>query len=198
MPTGYTADLTKEQEVTFKEFLLNCARAFGACITMRDEPNGTPIPEEFKVSDYHKKELVEANAELENFNTLTNEDFERKAQECYEHECKEFTERENRNNFTNDRYNIMLKKVAAWIPPTPEHQGLKDFMKEQIRSSISFDIYPPTQPKQMSAQQYRESTLACILNDIKYHANGYKEEVEKVSQRNKWVKDLRDSIKELA
>lgn len=45
MPTGYTAAI--KYGITFKEFALDCARNFGACISMRDEPRETPIPDEF-------------------------------------------------------------------------------------------------------------------------------------------------------
>ena len=38
MPTGYTLDLYNGKDITFEEFVLKCARAFGALIDMRDEP----------------------------------------------------------------------------------------------------------------------------------------------------------------
>jgi len=44
MPTGYTAEIYEgEKEVTFEKFALTCARAFGACITIRDEPMSASI-----------------------------------------------------------------------------------------------------------------------------------------------------------
>lgn len=46
MPTGYTADI--QNDITFQQFALNCACAFGACISLRDEPAGTQIQEVFE------------------------------------------------------------------------------------------------------------------------------------------------------
>jgi hypothetical protein len=43
MPTGYTAPIA--DGMTFEQFALGCARAFGALVTMRDEPSDAPIPE---------------------------------------------------------------------------------------------------------------------------------------------------------
>lgn len=43
MPTGYTADLM-EKGMEFKPFVLQCARAFGALITMRDDSLDAPSP----------------------------------------------------------------------------------------------------------------------------------------------------------
>ena len=55
MPTGYTSKIYEGKEnVTGKSFIMDCARGFGACISMRDESSDTPIPEEFK----HKESLM--------------------------------------------------------------------------------------------------------------------------------------------
>ena len=62
MPTGYTAAIA--DGVTFEQFALNCARAFGALIDMRDEPSDAPIPERFEPSNYHEKKIAEINDEL--------------------------------------------------------------------------------------------------------------------------------------
>lgn len=35
MPTGYTSEIYQGEEVSPKDFLLTCARAFGATISMR-------------------------------------------------------------------------------------------------------------------------------------------------------------------
>lgn len=37
----------------------------------------------------------------------------------------------------------MLASVEAWQVPTPEHESLKTFMREQITQSIAFDCQPP-------------------------------------------------------
>jgi len=49
MPTGYTCQVQDGMITEFKEFALLCARNFGACITLRDEPLSPDIPE-FEVS----------------------------------------------------------------------------------------------------------------------------------------------------
>ena len=59
MPTGYTATLMEKGQ-TFQEFIMGCARAFGALIEMRDSPNDAPIPDKFEPSDYHAKRLIES------------------------------------------------------------------------------------------------------------------------------------------
>jgi len=50
MPTGYTLDLYDGKNITFKEFVMKCAGAFGALISMKDESLDAPIPEHLEPS----------------------------------------------------------------------------------------------------------------------------------------------------
>ena len=52
MPSGYTEGVASGKVTEFKEYALLCARAFGACISLRDEPLSLEIPE-------FKKELIQ-------------------------------------------------------------------------------------------------------------------------------------------
>ena len=54
MPTGYTAELI-EKGMEFNDFVLTCARAFGACIELRDRklaPAPRTIPSN---GNYHEE-----------------------------------------------------------------------------------------------------------------------------------------------
>lgn len=66
MPTGYTADVADGKITDFVEYALQCARAFGACIMLRDEPISSEIPE-FQPSDYNANALAEAEKTLSRF-----------------------------------------------------------------------------------------------------------------------------------
>lgn len=194
MPTAYTCNLIKEEELSFKDFALKCARAFGACIDMRDEPTDAPIPEEFKQSTYYKEKLNHAKEELELFKKMTDEDFKSKAEENFKAELKYYEDEINKNNFTLKRYKTMLNKVKDWVPPTTEHEGLKNFMIDQITSSINFDSYIPTKPKVKTLKETKNEMLESILHDIAYYASENEKEKERVTARNKWLKDLRKSL----
>lgn len=49
MPTGYTADVQSGKVTDFAEYAMNCARAFGALVLMRDDPSDADIPERFEL-----------------------------------------------------------------------------------------------------------------------------------------------------
>jgi len=52
MASGYVHKMLDDKQ-DFRTFAMSCARAFGALITMRDEPADAPIPDEFKPDPYH-------------------------------------------------------------------------------------------------------------------------------------------------
>ena len=56
MPSYYTADICNEKDISFQEFALKCARAFGAFVHMRDEPLNTTLSRP-TLSDYHTNEI---------------------------------------------------------------------------------------------------------------------------------------------
>ncbi|KKN59536.1 hypothetical protein LCGC14_0541500 [marine sediment metagenome] len=199
MPTGYTDAIKKG--ITFKEYALGCARAFGALITMRDEPQSEPIPDEFQPSVYHAEALVEAKAELERLNSMSLGEALDHAENEYEAKKRDIDSAVEANSKLMDQYNAMLEQVQAWQSPTPEHNKLKEFMVEQIKSSIEFDgmgdYYAEHSAVRLIAADWLEQKRADAQKDIEYHTKHYDEEVERTNRRNKWVRDLRDSLEEV-
>lgn len=87
MPTGYTADI--KDGIDFKTYAMNCARAFGACVMLRDEPGGGErIPDAFEPSDlfvrYHLKAVEKARVELAALDAMTPAECERAAAKAWD------------------------------------------------------------------------------------------------------------------
>ena len=196
MPTGYTLDLYDGKDITFEEFALKCARAFGALIDMRDEPIDTPIPEKLEPSDYHLKELEKAVKRLEEIKDWDDEKAQQEAERLYQEALKKREEFIKKNEEICKRYEDMLLKVRQWKPPTPDHEGLKKFMIQQLEKSIEFDCSVPEIPQRLSGEEFRKQQIEKILNDIEYHGKEYVEEVNRVYERNKWLLLLRKSLKQ--
>jgi len=178
MPTGYTADISKG--ITFNTFAMNCARAFGALVTMRDDPSDAPIPEAFSPSDYHSKAIATEREKLARLDTLSPLEAERGA-------AKEFDDAETARAVRladraalRAKYEAMLAAARAWVPPTPEHQGLHDFMVEQIESSIKWDCSTGSYDEpavRKTASEWLAAQRAETLRSIAYHENEHAEEV---------------------
>ena len=196
MPTGYTAAI--KDGITFEKFALDCARAFGACVMMRDEPGGgEAIPDEFKPSDYHERNAKQCRDALASLLSMTPQDRE----EAAKNEWKA-TEASRLVNLKEKRllraaYESMLSNVDAWTPPTDEHNGLKEFMRSQIKESIDFDCredYYATPTPRLNGEQWAIKEVARLGRDIEYHDQKNAEEIERAAGRTAWVKALRASL----
>src|SRR5574341_660996 len=139
MPSGYTAAIA--DGITFEQFAMRCARAFGACATMRDDRADARIPDAFEPSDYHLKAQQSARDELAVLNAMTPEDAEHAAAAAWDKAETARLVRLQEYRDLRTKYEAMLVKVRAWTSPTPEHDGLRDFMCQQITQSIDFDCH---------------------------------------------------------
>lgn len=195
MSTGYTDSI--KNGITFKQFALNCARAFGACVTMRDEPMDEPIPDEFKPSNYHKEEIKRIQERLVRIKSMFTIDIEIKTQKEYESELKGKEDSIKKSNDLFRKYTEMLSQVKMWIPPSDEHKELKQFMIDQIEKSIEFDCsdyYLKKQIKLLPPQEWKEREIEKLLEDLDYHTKEDIAEKERIERRNRWIKQLRESL----
>lgn len=195
MPTGYTAKLVDEGQ-TFNEFVLTCARAFGACITLRDDPLSADIPK-FEPTDYHKKAINSAIRKKDRLEAMTPAQASRYGMNEREKEIKSIKNTLKKANLQNDRIYKMLKAVRGWTPPTEEHDGLKTFMIEQLEMSLDDMNYwngRLAEINDKSELSYYTDALALAKRDILYHIEENRKEIERVNGRNKWVEDLKASL----
>lgn len=201
MPTGYTAAVQDGTITEFSDFAMQCARAFGALVTMRDDAPDAAIPEEFKPAEYYAKSVAECRARLAAIESMTLAEAELLLEE---HNRKQGEERRRllaESQTTQERYAVMLEKAERWQPPTPEHSNLKAFMVEQLRESIKFDCrdegfaercYPHFDG---TPKEWRASQLEGAQNGLQRALESEAQEVERVRSRNAWVKSLRESLK---
>lgn len=198
MPTGYTAKLMEKGQ-TFPEFVLLCARAFGATILMRDDPMDKPIPEAFKPSDYNEKALRAAKAELDRLDSMGGNEriaFGEAQRKADIQQNRDWLTRERNEN---ERLTAMRVQVQAWEPPSPEHVSLKNFMLEQIDMSVNSTDYIEkaiVEAEAKSPAAYYAAAVAKAARDVEYHIEEQAKEVERTESRNRWIRQLRDSLKE--
>lgn len=196
MPTGYTAYLLEDgADISFKTFATTCARAFGACVTMRDDPIGTEIPEEFKPSSYHLDSSDEAKNDLKKYTEYTDAQIQDKIDSEYEASMKYYLDSVAKSKVAKYNLESLYSKVKDWTPPSGEFDNFKKFMLEQLQTTINHDctVYSD-KPKKQSIDNYRKMRISMAQRDIEYHIKQYHEEVTRVALRNKWIKELRDSI----
>ena len=195
MPTGYTAKLVDEGQ-EFPDFVMTCARAFGALIELRDEPLDAEIPESFEPSSYNDRRIEEAQQALAEATTLSDADIELLADADHRRAVARYTEVVARAVTVGARVRAMIAQVEAWTPPTDEHQGLRDFMLQQLNETLKFDASTSylNEPVKLSVEEYRAAAIARANRDITYHREQAAAEAERAAARTEWVKVLRESL----
>jgi hypothetical protein len=195
MPTGYTARIYEGEDQTFAEFAMNCARAFGYLIDLRDSPTAE-IPEVFEPSSYYAENLDRAEAELWRWQQMSDEDVAADLRRAQQEAIKRREEIITTAAKLRERYESMLAKVQAWEIPSDEHVGLRDFMVQQLNDSIKHDcstsFLPEPPPDDIDA--WRESRISYAQRDVAYYAEQYAEECGRAEATTNWVRSLRKSL----
>ena len=193
MPQGYTTDIYEGKNISFRDFALKCARAFGACIEQRDDDlNDKPKLVE-KTNDNHSLRKIN-EAKLWKKPTKAEFDAYVKKQTAY---CNKEIDEKNKLKAS---YLKMLDKAKAWTPPTEEHEGLKKFMIEQLTGSLDFDCsnhYYEQELKKLQHYTYKEYVKDMSdsnKRDIAYYTEQLKKENERVDNRNEWISALYKSL----
>jgi hypothetical protein len=196
MATGYTYCI--KNGIKFEDFVMKCARAFGACVTLRDDMDA-PIPDKFEPSLYHLKAVEDSKQRLKELMGMTLREAEIHAEEYYDKAVKTREERLKECKRLEKKYKAMLEKVRAWKAPTADHEELKAFMIMQITESIQSDCNTKwilaDQPEKISGVVWKQNRIKDARASIAYHRAEHMHEIERCDSRTKWIKDLRKSLK---
>jgi hypothetical protein len=197
MPTGYTADIHDGKNPTFREFALTCARNFGALVMLRDQPLTGDVPPKFEPSPHYAKQLKAYQEELAQCKLWSDKTWEREAYADFEKDVAYYRERQAESDRLRKDYTDMLRQVKAWTPPTPDHQGMKDFMIEQLESSIEHDCYNYEGKAVLrTPQEYKALVLNALEKNVVRYMQYVAEEEERTAGRNDWVERLVASLPE--
>lgn len=195
MATGYTDKIT--DTTTLPEFIMRCARAFGALIEMRDDPLDATIPNEFKVSSHHSDRAKESRDRLNELTSMTSGQVAAACNKDNDKQLEYWQKRKEERAQLKSRYTRLLKMVRTWKPPTPDHVEMKNFMVSQITDSIKFDCYTVKKPKKATPKKWLEDQIKNENWSLNYHNEHYAKEEAQVKERSEWVKALRESLKGL-
>lgn len=192
MTTGYTEILTRRDDVTFREFALRCARAFGACIMMRDTDIDVPPPKKFTPDSYFEKRITEAKERLRIVTAMTDEEARDESRRRHTESDREHREYEARHEKETGAFVGMLAKVKAWTPPTRGHEGLQRFMVQQLETSITkfYDMRTTV----LDGAAWLKNERETAARDLARAEERWAEELARVDERNAWISALYASL----
>lgn len=194
MPTGYTADVVTGKLTDFPTFALQCARAFGACIMQRDDPMDEP-PKLREVSEYYRTAVTSARAELAAFEALGPDELKALCESDYTRRKASWSARQREVAIVAARLDKMTRDVKEWTPPTPEHQGLKDFMIQQLVETRKFDgTARGEEPVRRNTDDYAAERLRELERAVEWSDEALRDEVKRCSEQNTWITALYASL----
>jgi hypothetical protein len=195
MPTGYTAILD-ERDVTLREFVLRCARAFGATVHQREESLDIP-PQESTASEYYAEKLKEAQERLAQLQAMTIEEAAAECETAYQEQMEAWARRRAEWEKVSGRYAAMRLAIEEkWTPPTPDHAQLKDFMLEQLGAGFPYE--PPREPpERCSPERWLATQIGGAQHDITYYGEKGANAEERTASANTWIRDLYKSVESL-
>jgi len=198
MPTGYTAYIEDGKITTGKDFLMLCARAMGACASMKEEPLSKPIPDNFIEENYYYKAMKKSQEELKQYQSMTIEEAQSMLDETYQKDQEGWQEYIDKAVAIKEAYDAVRADVIAWEPPTSGHQNLKKFALEQIDMCYrdcdsSYWEKEMAKPKQ-NAEDWLRRKIEYCEEEIKRSEKSWNEEKSRVEDRNNWIKKLRESF----
>jgi hypothetical protein len=163
---------------------------------LRDEPLSSEIPE-FEPSDYNAKALAEAEQSLSQF--LAMKESQRREVHAAEHAKNiETAERGIADKAEQrQRYETMLAKAKAFKSPSPDHDNYAKFLVTQLEESIQWDCgtsYYDELKQPIAFEAWQAKRIKDLHRDIEYHRNAHREEVERTESRNRWVRQLKESL----
>jgi len=196
MPTAYTQTLM-EKEQPFQDFALQCARNFGALISMRDESWDAPIPDSFGPGDYNTKALAKAKKELARLVAMTLPQQKKEGEVLRQMQITKMQEWLGKDTRANARIDAMRSKVWEWQPPSPDHVGLKDFMLDQLmisRENTDYIHEEIRKAEDKTPMGYYADAIDRARRDVEYHTAANAKEIDRRAQQTAWVQKLKQSL----
>jgi len=188
--TGYTAVL-QEGDVSLKQFVLTCARAFGPCIEQRDENSDVP-PRKVELDVSYEQSEIE-RLKNEEYTLTDFEEYVAKQREYY-------VTTKNKKKVIKKKYQEMLTQVKNWSPPTESHTPLKNFMISQIEDSIEFDCkmkyYDDEQRRlgELTFGEWQSTMIECRDKALRNMNISIEEKTRNVKFQNEWIDKLYASL----
>lgn len=200
MPSNFTYKLYEGEPQTFAEFALHTARAFGPGARMRDEPDG-PISVEGVQSglSYDKERILESGKRIGELLTMSDEQLEEAVTKQYQSELKGHLRSNQLERRRRAAYSGMMEQLEEWTPPTPGHEPLKDYMRDQLEQTFRNDganeLDPfKGHPVKKKPEEYRKAQIDRAQGDFDDSLHNFAKSSVVNSKNAEWVEQLQASL----
>jgi len=197
--TGYVHQLI-DKKLDFRGWALTCMRNFGATVRYREEPLSKTVTE-IKPDQHYFDSVVEAKKALADYEMLSLTEKIRKERTSLAALLRDAKKQARKENATNAKLQKMLDQVNAWQSPSPDHDGLKTFMAEQLTLSMEKpDYYNKEIVRLEAVRTYNEllqrakATAETLRNHVQYAEERLAKEIARTAKSTEWIQTALNSL----
>ena len=207
MPTGYTYFIENGDISTGAEFLKKCIREFGCCAGQREDPLSAPLVSEVKPSSYYKEQYENTVKKYDEFKNKTNDEIREMMRNDRDKDLSDTERYLSKQKLLRNKYLAVREDVENWVPPTPDHEGIKRFALNQIDmcipteselSELEEKVYSlkSSNPEidEGEVGQYIINMMKFFEEDMEYYKLRMANEEERASKRTKFIQDFLSSL----
>lgn len=193
MPSGITAAIYEDKDVTLEQFLQRVARNFSLAIMQREGDRDAPVERDEGKSKFHEEQIAEAEAALLDLDGMSIEEAIERAMAEHDEKVKNWEAARANKVALRSRYQAMVRQVEAW-EPEPLVAYLKQGALEQLRESLRADCGEPggemkywKYPQLLAGQEWIEAKTTEARRDIEYSREEIAKRQKVAAERNEHI-----------
>lgn len=197
MPSQLTRKLYDGTATNLNDFALQCARNLSLFFELRDELNGSSLPQSFTPRSHYGEHVEKIEAEIATVSSWSETEAEASAQAFFQERQQAYDAAVETTKVRCQRYTQMREDVEAWEPPTEEHEFLKKHMIELLEQdapseSMTYLIIPQPMP----GLEYKRVRLEELRKQLAQAIKDRDGDIERSRIRTAWTEELRQSLPE--
>ncbi len=189
MPSSLTNKLYSGPQ-TFREFALGCLP--GLFAFREGVPEDVVVPSED--AQRCAEQAARCGKELIAIEARTDEEAQKQADLAFEQSLGSVIRENKIRSERHARCLQMRAEVMAWKAPTPEHEGFKKEMLNQLDSLEAWDCKPHGLPVRQSGIEYRNSMVVSTLRSFGSWMDMNESCERNARETTKWLSALRASL----
>lgn len=196
MPTGYTKCLG--DGATFAEFASRCARAGMPLVSLQDEPLDAPLPDCIEPTQGYARDAAHYREQLALVERMSDEESDAAARKEFDEMARALDEIRAERERMRGVYCAALEEVALWCPPTPDHTFLKDFMREQILTSMRVDCpmgIHESAADAPSGAEWKARRIAHLRQEAEHYEAKAATAAERAAWATEWLRAFKASLR---
>ena len=207
MPTGYTSYINDGKITNGADFLKLCTRAFGVAIELKDEDLPVPTPIHFEPDPYYKEQYEKAVKKRNKYRKMTLDEA-RKEFIVQSIENINSTKSHLKNLIgENDKYRAIRNEIMQWIPPTSDHEKLKEYAINQLdismNSADTIKYYKEESDKMIddnekAVTEYLDRKRKMTKENVVRSYKKWQENIKETEEKNLWMKQFLDSLETIS